>query len=226
MHDKLRSCIDTLFEDAPQSLQTVELKEEILQNLTDKYDELVESGKSPEAAYNIAVAGIGDISELVESMGKSDRPAAEAEQTAQKSERLRKKSALITSIAVALYIICPAPLILLSVTGDDTLAIWGVIILLGIVAVATCLLVYNSESQKKLKAANQTVVEEFREWQYSNSNRHQVRKAINSCIWTLTLVAYFAVSFYTHAWAITWLIFLIGSSLSSVVKAIFDLTKK
>ena len=44
------------------------MKEEILQNLTEKYNDLLSDGKSEVAAYNIAVAGIGDISELIEEL--------------------------------------------------------------------------------------------------------------------------------------------------------------
>ena len=36
MIDRLRRYIDILFEEAPQTKKTVELKDEILQNITDK----------------------------------------------------------------------------------------------------------------------------------------------------------------------------------------------
>ena len=55
MEDKLRAFIDTLFEDAPAGKKAVELKEEMLQNLNDKYNDLLSEGKSEEAAYNLAV---------------------------------------------------------------------------------------------------------------------------------------------------------------------------
>lgn len=62
MQDKLRAFIDTLFEDAPAGKKVVELKEEMLQNLNDKYSDLLSEGKSEEAAYNLAVASVGDVS--------------------------------------------------------------------------------------------------------------------------------------------------------------------
>lgn len=49
MQDKLRAFIDTLFEDAPAGKKVVELKEEMLQNLNDKYSDLLSEGKSEEA---------------------------------------------------------------------------------------------------------------------------------------------------------------------------------
>ena len=41
MREQLRETIDRLFRDAPQTAKTAEIKEEILQNLLDKYDDLL-----------------------------------------------------------------------------------------------------------------------------------------------------------------------------------------
>ncbi|MGN0452066.1 MAG: permease prefix domain 1-containing protein [Acutalibacteraceae bacterium] len=60
MNEKLRAYVEELFKNAPKTKQTVEIKEEILQNTIDRYNDLIKEGRSPEAAYNISVAGIGD----------------------------------------------------------------------------------------------------------------------------------------------------------------------
>ena len=65
MQAKLRAYMDHLFSQTRPTKAAVELKEEMLQNLTDKYNDLIAEGKTPEAAYNIATASIGDISELL-----------------------------------------------------------------------------------------------------------------------------------------------------------------
>ena len=44
MRDKLKQHIDTLFASAPQTEAARELREELLQNLTDKYDDLIAQG--------------------------------------------------------------------------------------------------------------------------------------------------------------------------------------
>ena len=59
MEDKLRAYMDEVFKDISPTKKSVELKEEILQNLIDKYHDLINEGKSPEAAYNISIASIG-----------------------------------------------------------------------------------------------------------------------------------------------------------------------
>lgn len=66
MDEKLRSHVEALFENAPPTMKTVEIKEEILQNTMDRYHDLLAEGKDEQAAFNIAIAGIGDVEELAE----------------------------------------------------------------------------------------------------------------------------------------------------------------
>ena len=63
MRDQLISYVDLLFAGAEQS---GDIKDEILQNTLDRYDDLLSQGKSPQAAYSLAISGIGDISELLQ----------------------------------------------------------------------------------------------------------------------------------------------------------------
>ena len=51
------------------------------------------------------------------------------------------------------------------------------------------------------------------------------RVAPVALIWTLVLVAYFIISFNTGAWYITWVIFLIGGSIQSIVSLAYSLHK-
>lgn len=68
MEYNIRAYVDELFREAPDSQRAFEMKEELTQNLLDKYNDLVASGKSEEDAYQITLYGIGDISELLEQL--------------------------------------------------------------------------------------------------------------------------------------------------------------
>ena len=61
-----------MFENAPQTNRPRELKEELLANLMDKYNDLISSGKREEEAFNITISGIGDIDELVRELKEKD----------------------------------------------------------------------------------------------------------------------------------------------------------
>ncbi len=213
MQAKLRAYMDHLFSQTRPTKAAVELKEEMLQNLTDKYNDLLAEGKSPEAAYNIATASIGDISELLNQLKQEEMQAPRYSE--EQIQRSRQRSALCISIAVMLYILCVVPCI-----------IWpqyGVILMFIMIAAATGLLIYNSMTKLSYKKSDDTVVEEFKEWKSESDERKKTIKSINSAIGTIFLVLYFVISFSTGAWYITWLIFLISGAVQNIVKACFDL---
>lgn len=200
MRERLTEYVGLLF---AGTTDTDEIRQEILQNTLDRYDDLVAQGKTPEAAYRLAISGIGDIGEILE--------AASAPQAVAAPEPMDEKgsSKLITSIAVALYILCPVPLFLLQ----NEL---GLCLLLFVVAVATVLLVIFGKDEKKEKPAGHTADE-------GHSPENQLRKAVSSVVWLVGTIVYFGVSLATGAWWITWLIFLMTGSISGICNAIIDL---
>lgn len=221
MEDKLRAHMDHLFRDVPPTKKAVELKEEILQNLIDKYHDLIEEGKSPEAAYNIAVASIGDVSELVSSLQESAE--APDPMLSEEYRNWKKRYNVIIPVAVMLYILSVIPPIIcdaLSISDDI-----GACFLIAIVAIATALIVSINMAKPSVPKADATMMNEFKEWKSSKDKNKSLFKSLSGVLWSLILVAYFLISFATGAWHITWLIFLIGGSLESVMKAIFDLKK-
>lgn len=210
MNEKLRNYIDTLFEHAPTTVRAVELKEEMFQNLTDKYNDLIAQGKSEEAAFNIAVASIGDVDSLIAGLSGNARTA--------ESDASRKRSALLTAIAVALYITCVIPVIVLN----DTI---GIVLMFVFVAVATALLIYNGVTREKYVKADDTMVEEFKEWKQNSRKKDQAVGAITGSLWLIAVCVYMVVSFATGAWHITWIIFLIAAAVSSIIRGAFMLKK-
>ncbi len=213
MEEKLRHYIDALFENAPQSRRTADLKEELLQNLIDKYNDLRAAGKSEEAAFSLAAASVGDIDELLRTLA-ADPAQARSQEMLEKS---RQKSAVLVSVAVMLYILSVVPVILVP---DSLLAI---VLLLVLVALATGLLIYNGMSKPRYVRANDTMVEEFKEWKAKNSGKNKLFASVSAALWAVTVVVYILVSFLTSAWHITWVIFLIAVAVEAILKAVFDL---
>lgn len=62
MRERLIQHVEQLFAGAPGA---EDIKQEILQNTLDRFDDLVAQGKTEEAAYRLAVSGIGDIHEIL-----------------------------------------------------------------------------------------------------------------------------------------------------------------
>lgn len=217
MNERLRNFIETLFEDAPKSKEVIELKEEMLQNLIEKYNDLINEGKSPEAAYNIATASVGDVNELIEQLKSKEVYTKEYENN-QKVVQKSNMSMIFTTISIVLYILCPVPLFIFQNE-------YGLILLLVIVAIATGFNIYGRYLSPKYSKKDSTMVEEYKEWKSNNKEKNELKKSICGIIWSITLVIYFLVSFITGAWYITWLIFIIGGIVQSIVKTGLDLKK-
>lgn len=201
MREQLIQYVELLFAGATDS---EDIKQEILQNTLDRYDDLVASGKVPEAAYRLAIAGIGDINEI---LGTTVPPVA-ALNPAEKSDggdNFAKK--ILRATAVGLYIISILPLIILCELGMEILGLCGT---LAIVAVATVMIILGAKKDTSLqeKAEKEKISES------------ELSKSITGLLWALGLGLYFFLSFTTSDWHITWVIFPILGALDSLVSAI------
>ena len=188
-----------------------EMRAEILQNTLDRYDDLVSQGKSPEAAYRLAISGIGDINEILGNRAEPDtpwtRPHYTPRPTREPVDTPVKK--VLRAIAIALYILSPIPLFVLSDMGMDTIGLCGTIT---IVAVATVLIVLGQKHHPE-EAPKEGPA----------SPRKNLRESIHSLVWAIGLALYFIVSFATGAWFITWVIFPIIACVRGLISAIMDL---
>lgn len=207
---KIEEYVDELFENAPNNKKSMEFKEELLANLLEKYNDLVESGMEREAAYNKVIGSIGNIDDLFE-----DDAIKETKEISDK-----KKYARNIAIAVMMYILCPVSVILSDVWGNETL---GIVIMFVLIAAATGLIIYTNMSRPKYNKQDDTIVEEFKEWQSTKSSNYRAYKSIKSAITSITVVVYLLVSFLTFQWWITWVIFLIGGAVEKAVKAYFEM---
>ena len=203
MREQLIQYVQLLFAGAADCDDT---RQEILQNTLDRYDDLVAAGKTPEAAYRLAIMGIGDINEILgRAPGATPLPAP-AFKPEEQDTPVKK---LLRAIAIGLYILCPIPLFVLS--GMWNMGIPGLCGTLTLVAVATVLIILGAK-----KETENADVE-------PGTPQSALAKSINGLIWAIGLAIYFIVSFLTGAWYITWVIFPITAAVQGLVKAILDL---
>ena len=74
MREQIKVYVDGLFKDAALTIRNAEVQQEILQHTLDRYDDLIAAGKSEQEAYDEAVGGIGDVSELYEHKQAAEEP--------------------------------------------------------------------------------------------------------------------------------------------------------
>lgn len=189
-----------------------DIKQEILQNTLDRYDDLIAEGKVPEAAYRLAITGIGDINEILGT--HSQTPSvyhSTAPVTATPADNDTPMKKLLRAIAVGLYILCPLPLFALSEFGMDTLGLCGT---LTIVAVATVLIILGGK--KKVKPDG--TADEDNEDEVPPKS--ELRKSVSGMVWAIGLALYFLISFATGYWHVTWVIFPILGALDKLLNTI------
>ena len=125
-------------------------------------------------------------------------------------ENIKKKqrSALLLAIAIVLYILCVVPVIIIK---NDV----GTVLMFVMVAVATGIIVYRSTLNQKNK--------DDEEKEKKGKNENPTLKAVKSCVWAVAVLVYFAISFWSSAWYITWLVFPITGAITDALEACFDL---
>ena len=189
MKEKLKEHIQILFADAerrsPDNRQLAELKEELLQNTLEKYDHMIETGRTPETAYALAISGIGDIEELLNHVIGED-PIARSACEAKPSDT-------------------PANPAFRDKDPEE-----------------------NRESDETDENVDGDEDDEDDEGEKGNRKRPPRSRwyaLVSGIIWTVTLGSYFALSFATHAWSVTWLLFIMGIAADNVAEGIFDLRR-
>jgi len=202
MKEQLENYVDLLFAGAPHAS---EIKQEILQNTLDRYDDLISQGKQPQAAYQLAIAGIGDISEILLPEAGESAPLDTAVQETQNKNTKPLWKKTLQAIGICLYIMCPIPLFVLQ----NALGLCGLLVF---VAIATAMMVISAGKERKQDDPST-----------SETQESELRKAVRSIVWTVGLCTYFIVSFITQAWFITWIIFPLIGAVEGLLIACMDL---
>ena len=211
MREQLIQYVNLLFAGAPDC---DEVRAEILQNTLDRYDDLLEQGKSPEAAYRLAISGIGDVNEILGmkpvTTTSPAQKAVHANHPETEDDIKRKK---IRAAAIAMYIVCAIPLFILSDLGVETLGLTLTILL---VACATYLMIITGKKDDIDEDEEISKKHEF-------TPKQELKRSIGHLIGVLGLAFYLIVSFLTGAWYITWIIFPIIGCVKGLINAIIDL---
>lgn len=68
MNDQIKKHLDEVFRPYENSSVSKELKEEILNDMLEKYDDLIKDGMDKETAYKKTISSLGDIAEIIENI--------------------------------------------------------------------------------------------------------------------------------------------------------------
>lgn len=156
--ETIKSYLDNMFAGLPKTTRVLELKNNILSNMEEKYNELKNQGKSENEAIGIVISEFGNIDELVSELGIRKDEQAKSQPVVTRDEvdnylTVKKTMGIQIGIGVFLCILAPAMLILLnnlfadgiiksSLTGD-AVHIPGLIVLFVLITIAVGIFIFS-----------------------------------------------------------------------------------
>ena len=220
MRNKLICYVNSIFEGIPNTPEVQELREEILQNTLDRYDEECARGVSETVAYNVAVMSIGD---------------TDANLAAYRKPKKEKKSSrrVCVAIAIALYILCVVPPAVADEMGWPEAL--GVSMMFLMIAAATALIILSGGREKpaapKASAPQGVPVQPAEQAapavpaQEERSSAVKILRGVLTPLYWLAAVGLFLAAGFAGYWYVAWVIFIAAGAVGDVITGIVYMAK-
>lgn len=220
MRNKLICYVNSIFEGIPNTPEVQELREEILQNTLDRYDEECARGVSETVAYNVAVMSIGDTDELLAAYRKP------------KKEKKNSRRVCV-AIAIALYILCVVPPAVADEMGWPEAL--GVSLMFLMIAAATALIILSGGREKpaapKASAPQGVPVQpaaqpvQAASAQEERSSAVKILRGVLTPLYWLAAVGLFLAAGFAGYWYVAWVIFIAAGAVGDVITGIVYMAK-
>ena len=199
MREQLRQEVLRRFAGAPDTQQARDLRDEILSNTLQRYDDLLAEGSSEQEAYASALESVGDVEELLSSLPR----AAQAEPAAEKKKKAAPKEPRPRGLRIAAAIAWPCAAILAVTIG--WYGSWGYAWAVFPLAAA---LLHVAESVILLA-----------------HGRRAGWRLVSGLMQLCICVLYAVLTAATGKWIATWLVFPIGAALGGVLNSVRTLVE-
>lgn len=211
MSKKIAEYVNFIFRNAPNTREAMELKEEIENNVSDKYNKLVAGGLDEEQAFSKAIASIGNIDELLDELKHSAEKAAFTDDDKKQTEEKKKwclMRSIFRAVAIMLFILGPIALIFISEVKSDEI---GLLAMFLCIATGVGILVFLSSFESKAgENGEDNIKQSFSEYRNHYKPKRRLFRKMKSLVWLCAVVVYFLISFSTRRWDITWITFIIA----------------
>ncbi len=205
MNKKIKNYVDVLFSDIPKTVDSIELKEELLSNMNASMDDYLSDGLSENQAYSKVISNIGDIDELLAQLPKNGEKDSFI--SARKNKNLFY---ILISIGVFMILIGVGVFPLLESIAGEEIAIVNFFVLIGI---GVALFIYAASLNEK------TIT--FEESKEKEDDKY---KAIKDLVWSITVLLFFVSGFLFNNWN-AWVLFPIVGILMSMVETLIKIVR-
>lgn len=221
MNNRIKAYVDSLFASYQNIENITEIKEELILNLNDKYDDLCTSGIPSDEAFIKVISSIGDVDEII---GVTKTAPEESDDS-----QPFTKSNYFVPLAVMLFILSPVPVIIMEEISSDVEFI-GIVLMFFMIGIGVFLLILRGSSDSsgsKKKNRDREYTDNTAKTSASPSGNSRIlNPAQNAIVGTLQGLIWIAavIFFMIGIFNIGWTVFLLASLacvlVDMVVKAI------
>lgn len=215
--NQIRNYIEVMFSSLPNTQEVVEMKLNMLENIEEKFQELLKDGKNENEAVGLILADFGSMEELKEELGISNIQLQNVEynphiqeNSALKEEyfAFKRRSGIALAVACVFFIIAPFIYVFLNdfYRGSSSISL---LIFFSIIACGAGICIYYRTQDSKYK--------EFLELKGNEETRTSM--LVKSTIFSIATVIYLCVGFLANLWHPTWIIFIVAAMISKLSSA-------
>lgn len=245
--NQIRNYIDAMFSSLPKTREIVEMKLNMLENMEEKFNELLKEGKSENEAVGIIITDFGSMEELKEELGLSDTTSdhnqsenqseSEAENNnsnitdsaedfgfdskefnSLKEEYMKFKKNFAIGMSIACFMFLLSPaMIFLPDSIFGSTLIF--FMFFSLIACGSGIFIYFGIQDDKYK--------ELLNLQKRKESRdnYKLLQLVNSIIFPITTVIYLCLGFFGGLWHPGWIIFIIAAIITSGIKSFISYKK-
>ncbi len=218
MEARIHAHIDRLFAGAPIDERVSEVKLEIYMNTVDRYHDLISEGKDAESAYREAVSTIGDVGEILSSLGANGSTASPSvsvnTREQKKLARNMRRRLLREHLNTILWMVMLSLYFIISFATQAWYITWLVFLI-------------TPALQNVMRAVMDLVSSGKPDAVYlPTKEQKNLHASLHGALWLTVTALYFVISFASGAWYITWIAFLLGSAASALLSIVMMYASK
>ncbi|MEA4988050.1 MAG: permease prefix domain 1-containing protein [Anaerovorax sp.] len=221
--NQIRNYIEAMFSGLPKTREVVEMKLTMLENMEEKFEELLKEGKNENEAVGMVLADFGSMEELKAELGISDisevvtiasSPIQENTSLKEEFYAFKKKFGIAIAIAVGFFILAPAMYLLFETIFGNNSPIAIFAFFLSIACGAGICIYFGTQNDKYKELLH--IKENGRE-----EDDAGISTLVASIGFPIATIAYLSMGFFWDLWHPGWIIFPITAMIVGISKSIF-----
>lgn len=226
--DQIKAYVDAMFTSLPNTRAAAEMKQNILENMQDHYEELIAQGKSENEALGTVISQFGNIDEIKKALNEEETPTGipveptihvepVAPVTSPEYEDFERIKPYLIAAGVILLVLSPVAYMFGSAVtgwfGKGISDLVGEILFFLFVAAAVGLFVWlHGKESYYRRTLNVPPFSSKYNDAFNTTWERMSRKNFAGTIYTCATILYLFLGFTIHWWHPGWMIFLIATA--------------